>query len=235
MKSTDATLSIARVALLTTSVFLLSFLLLTSHVEAKLLAAAASPNSVVLQWTAPGDDGNQGQAAQYDIRYADFPIDDGNWNLAIQAAGIPAPQAAGGAESITIDNLSPGTTYYFAIKAADEVPNWSPISNVVSLTTSLESDPPASVINLATTGPTNNSLTVTWAAPGDDSLTGTANQYDLRYSTSPGVLNRLLLQASVQPRPTILRLKPQMKYRIGLVFQTSPAGRRLMNRQLQAM
>ena len=28
-------------------------------------------------------------------------------------------------------------------------------------------------------------LTLTWTAPGDDSLTGTANRYDLRYSTVP--------------------------------------------------
>src|SRR5690242_15137562 len=28
-----------------------------------------------------------------------------------------------------------------------------------------------------------NSVQVSWTAPGDDSLTGTASQYDLRYST----------------------------------------------------
>src|SRR5207237_5576247 len=32
---------------------------------------------------------------------------------------------------------------------------------------------------------TFNSISLTWTAPGDDSLTGTASQYDLRYSTSP--------------------------------------------------
>ena len=30
---------------------------------------------------------------------------------------------------------------------------------------------------------TSNSVSLTWTAPGDDSLTGTAAQYDLRYST----------------------------------------------------
>src|SRR5688572_12791394 len=29
-----------------------------------------------------------------------------------------------------------------------------------------------------------NSVTLSWTAPGDDSLTGTAAQYDLRYSTT---------------------------------------------------
>ena len=31
---------------------------------------------------------------------------------------------------------------------------------------------------------TPNSVTLTWTAPGDDSLTGNATRYDIRYSTA---------------------------------------------------
>ena len=43
---------------------------------------------------------------------------------------------------------------------------------------------PAAISNLAVSLPTTTSITVSWVAPGDDNNTGTANSYDLRYSTS---------------------------------------------------
>ncbi len=183
MNSVSPKYSIAITAIRTTFIFLLIFSFVSSPVESKLLASAASTHSVTLNWTAPGDDGNQGQAAQYDIRYATFLINDGNWDQANQAANIPAPQMAGSAESITIDGLSSSTTYYFAIRVADEVPNWSPTSNVVSVSTAAESDAPSDVTDLLTSNPSNTSLDLTWTSPGDDSTAGTATQYDIRYST----------------------------------------------------
>jgi len=41
------------------------------------------------------------------------------------------------------------------------------------------------VTNLAITGMTESTAALAWTAVGDDSLTGTATSYDLRYSTSP--------------------------------------------------
>lgn len=92
-------------------------------------------NSVDLSWTAPGDDLNSGQAASYDLRYSTAFIDESNWNSATQAVGEPLPSMAGTSESMTVNGLSSGTTYYFAIKTADEVPNISAISNVPNITT----------------------------------------------------------------------------------------------------
>jgi hypothetical protein len=92
-------------------------------------------NSITLTWTAPGDDGNEGQATTYDIRYSTSEITDANWDTATQCTGEPAPKPAGEPETFTVTDLSPGTTYYFALKAADEVPNWSGLSNVVSCKT----------------------------------------------------------------------------------------------------
>lgn len=106
--------------------------------------------SVSLTWTAPGDDGNSGTASQYDIRYSTSTIDAGNWDSATQAANEPSPQSAGTEESFTVTGLEPNTTYYFAIKTADEMDNWSPISNIAAITTE-DTVPPAAITDLAAT------------------------------------------------------------------------------------
>ena len=99
--------------------------------------AASNPtsNSINLTWTAPGDDGNSGTASQYDIRYSTSNITETNWGDATQCTGEPTPKSAGNSESFVVTGLNPNTTYYFAVKTADEVPNWSLISNVPSTTT----------------------------------------------------------------------------------------------------
>lgn len=90
----------------------------------------AHDGTVKLRWTAPGDDGYVGTATTYDLRYHTEPITVGNWFDATQASGVPAPQIAGSIENYTVSGLTIGVTYYFAIRTADEKPNWSVISNV---------------------------------------------------------------------------------------------------------
>ena len=115
----------------------------TAHVADNIAPAAiinlATSNptggSITLAWTAPGDDGNVGTASQYDIRYSTSTITNANWASATQVSGETAPKPAGSSESFTVTGLNPTTTYYFAIKTADEIPNWSGISNSPSATT----------------------------------------------------------------------------------------------------
>lgn len=108
-----------------------------------ILPAVSEAASVTLRWTASGDDGSVGTAAQYDVRYSTASITGGNYASATQATGEPAPKAAGQAEQFTITNLAANTTYYFAVKSADEAANWSGLSNVVSITTGDETAPAA--------------------------------------------------------------------------------------------
>lgn len=96
-----------------------------------LIATSLQAASVVLHWTAPGDDGRVGRASQYDLRYATFPITDANWANAARVSGLAKPLPYGNRELITIQDLLPSTNYYFALKAADELSNWSPMSNVI--------------------------------------------------------------------------------------------------------
>ena|SRR3989344_3495125 len=144
-------------------------------------------DSIDLSWTAPGDDGNTGTAASYDIRYSTNPINDSNWATALQLTGEPIPQVAGTAQSATVSNLLPSTIYYLAIKTADEVPNTSLLSNVPSVATlplSVDTTSPAAITNLTISNITLNSVLLSWTSPGDDGDTGTATTYDIRYSTS---------------------------------------------------
>jgi chitodextrinase len=148
--------------------------------------AVSSPTSVTLSWTAPGDDDNTGTAALYDVRYSTAPIDAANFTSAYAALSVPTPHAAGTNESMTVTGLSQGTTYWFAIRTRDDAGNWSPISNVAQWTTDASSDtvrPAPLTIALGTAAPTSVSLD--WTAVGDDSLSGMATLYEVRWSTSP--------------------------------------------------
>ncbi len=142
-------------------------------------------DSVVLNWTAPGDDGLSGQASRYDIRYSTDPIvDQASFDAATQVAGVPAPQPLGSSESFTVSGLQSSTTYYFAVIAYDDGNNSSGLSNVVSATTGADT-PPAAVTDLMACHSciTRDSMLLNWTATGEDGTIGTATSYDLRYST----------------------------------------------------
>jgi len=100
-----------------------------------LSAVTPSDSEIFISWSAPGDDGSSGTATTYDLRYFTSSITDENWSSATQVNGEPTPSVAGSLESKTISGLLPNTTYYFAIKTSDEVPNESGLSNVASVST----------------------------------------------------------------------------------------------------
>jgi flagellar hook capping protein FlgD len=97
-----------------------------------LIPTVASAAVMTLHWTAPGDDGNVGQAAYYELRYSYFPIDENSFSAAIPVvAGVPRPSMAGRPDSAEVIGLTEGLTYYFALRSRDALGNWSAISNIV--------------------------------------------------------------------------------------------------------
>lgn len=87
----------------------------------------------LLTWTAPGDDGNNGQAFMYDVRYAQGePRFDSA--VALPQYKIPWPQPQGQRDQMIVEGLEPDTTYTFFIRARDEAGQPGPVSEV-SLTT----------------------------------------------------------------------------------------------------
>lgn len=104
-----------------------------------LATGTITSTSIQLNWTAVGDDGNTGTATSYEMRYlsgASCPISAGNFATGTLVASMPTPQVAGSAETKTVTGLTASTSYCFALKVSDEVPNQSAISNVVTPTTS---------------------------------------------------------------------------------------------------
>lgn len=143
--------------------------------------------SASLSWTAPGNDGVIGTAVSYHLRYSTVPItSETAWNDATPVTGMPAPQAAGTVQRKTVEGLTPNTTYYFALKTLDNVPNFSGLSNSASTTTNVN-DPvaPGAITDLQISRVNAKSMLLGWTAPGDDGNVGTASSYQVRYSTSP--------------------------------------------------
>ncbi len=116
-----------------------------------LSASNPTTSSIRLSWTATGDDSKDGTAASYDVRYSTSPISESNWSSSTQVSGEPTPSVTGSSESMTVSGLSPGVTYYFAIKAIDEAGNASGLSNVASQTTQGIQDCSSSVASGAQT------------------------------------------------------------------------------------
>ncbi|MDH5662381.1 MAG: fibronectin type III domain-containing protein [Elusimicrobiota bacterium] len=92
--------------------------------------AGSNTGEVVLEWTAPGDDENIGKASEYIIRYSEQEINNyATWSGANDVTGEQVPKDAGEKETFTINNLTPGKKYYFAIRAIDDMGNRSILSS----------------------------------------------------------------------------------------------------------
>ena len=91
---------------------------------------------IILSWTATGDDGFTGRSTAYDVRYATAPISNATWDSAQRVVTAPTPAASGSRETVEVAGLEPDTTYYFALRVADNVGNASDLSNIVIARTS---------------------------------------------------------------------------------------------------
>ncbi|UCG50748.1 MAG: hypothetical protein JSW58_11125 [Candidatus Latescibacterota bacterium] len=143
--------------------------------------------TLALAWTAPGDDGDEGRAARYEICLSKSPITNENWEDAtpLDPDIVPVPKPGGHVETIVVQDLDSSTRYYFALKTIDDADNESGLSNCVSEMTLAEAYPPADVADLAAVATDPTSFELTWTAPGDDWMSGTASHYDIRYASWP--------------------------------------------------
>jgi hypothetical protein len=133
--------------------------------------AHAQADTLVLVWTAPGDDGTVGRATNYDLRMSTGPIDAGNYDQALQVGGLPAPANAGARQRTIIRGLTRGTTYYFALKSTDDVGNTSTISNVLRWDWVFDTAPPAAPSGL-TVANQSGAAHLHWAANAEPDLAG---------------------------------------------------------------
>ncbi len=146
-------------------VFLLILLL------APVIAYAQTADTVVVRWTAPGDDGSVGTAAVYDLRVSATPITASNFDQAQAVTGLPVPAAPGSRQRVTLRGLTRGTPYYFAIKTRDDAGNWAPISNLPRYDWVLDAAPPAAPSGLSAARD-GASVRVQWTANSEADLVG---------------------------------------------------------------
>lgn len=151
-----------------------------------LSGAALTPTRIVLSWTAPGDDGFVGVPASVVVKRHSSQINNESaWSAATTVATLTGGSLSSGGEQQTYDvssGLSASTTYWFAVRGTDEVPNTGSISNSISVTTPASPDvtAPDPVASLSAQALTPTSIRVTWTATGDNGATGQAANYRLK-------------------------------------------------------
>jgi hypothetical protein len=89
--------------------------------------------SVALSWLAPGDDGWEGKATRYDIRYSANNLTESNWNEAMPVVNSIVPLDANEVQSAIFDNLPIDQDIFLAIRSLDEANNYSDISNALHI------------------------------------------------------------------------------------------------------
>ncbi|WKN41665.1 S8 family serine peptidase [Tunicatimonas pelagia] len=99
-----------------------------------LSAGAITFNSVKLNFTAPGTDGQQGTAAYYEVYLSKKPIKPNEIGSAYRQL-TELPRVAGTADTVTIAKLQHTTPYYFSLRAVDLLGNASLWSKAIRATT----------------------------------------------------------------------------------------------------
>ena len=171
-----------------------------------LAASGPGSNTMVLNWTATGDDGTEGTATFYQVRYSTSPIDETTFAAATRAGNEPEPLPFGSAQSMEVRGLNFSTTYYFAIKAYDEFGNPGPISNVASGTTlpaPTAGLSPASISDSLFTGQTADHV-VTLRNDGVGTLDFTIPPPELSEPAAAAFEPLVLGKDEADPRPGLL-------------------------------
>ncbi|MFL5357750.1 lamin tail domain-containing protein [Archangium sp.] len=91
---------------------------------------------VELQWNVVGDDAMAGAATSYELRYATSPIDDSTFSAASTTGVTVSGPGSGTTMTGVITQLSPDTTYFFALRVKDDAGN--AVLSVLSVKTNLD-------------------------------------------------------------------------------------------------
>lgn len=148
---------------------------------------------------------NSGKVAKYILKYSTSEITDtDSFYNAITYSETEIPIVWYGViVRLSVHNLIPGKTYYFAVIAIDDAGNTSVLSNVVHCAAGGNADsiPPAAITDLsAATGFNNGEIYLEWTNTGDNEIIGNASALEIRYSGSI-ITEENYSDASIVPNP----------------------------------
>ncbi|MBN2406173.1 MAG: Ig-like domain-containing protein, partial [Elusimicrobia bacterium] len=135
-----------------------------------LTATDRAVDSIDLSWS----NNSNPSYTEYDVEQSSVSENSG-WQV-ISAAQTGVTAQAG--------SLDEGTAYYYRVRAINSDSIYSPYSAVFpTMTLNI---PPADIDTLsAKTGKIDGEIKISWTAPGDDDITGTASNYIIKYATFP--------------------------------------------------
>lgn len=114
-------------------------------------SSIASARDVMLTWTATGDDGGVGKATSYELRYKSVAIagvDTLSWWNTSGVISTGPPSLAGATDSAIVAGLDTTRTWYFMIRAVDDVGNRAGFSNLAVVPPPRDTIPPAPIRSL---------------------------------------------------------------------------------------
>jgi len=132
--------------------------------------------SLLVAWTAPGDDGVSGTPARIELRFAEKAdgetLDGASFGEAQELSPAVQPRAGGSHQEVEVGPLEPDRRYCLAARAIDDAGNLAPLSDVLCART-LDSEPPPTVTDLTVSGDERGRrLVLQWVMPEAADLVG---------------------------------------------------------------
>ncbi|XP_072547017.1 calcium-activated chloride channel regulator 1-like [Salminus brasiliensis] len=114
------------------------------------LSAEIQKDTVLLSWTAPGEDFDEGTAKSYEIKWSEsLEMLQNNFSNATSVDTALQPQEAGSAEQHALSDIpiQNGTTLFFAIRTEDNDTLKSDVSNIARVTSFVPTPRPPAISN----------------------------------------------------------------------------------------
>jgi hypothetical protein len=158
-------------------------------------ASATGASTILLSWTAATDNVSTPAQIVYDVYESLTPGGE-------SFASAPLLTTAPGATSVTISSLTPGTTYYFVVRARDVAGNRDGNTVEKSATTPSDTTPPTFGGATGVTTISDSQLRVDWTAATDLVTPSSGIVYLLCWSTTTSCTTTFTVMATTAPGVT---------------------------------
>jgi len=146
--------------------------------------AGAIHGSVMLSWTAVGDDGSTGQLygdPPYTIKWSTSDIDTTPKFDAAPGTTLDITKVPGQKEYLNISGLVAGQLYYFSVRARDDATLLGDLPVSASFIATNDATAPGAITLVTATGDQNGQVKLNFNAPGNNGNTGKASGYQVRF------------------------------------------------------